>query len=169
MPSAADAQVLADRPAGERLRQGAVLLAGALVLGLVLGDDPRRFYLVPIGLGAIYLASALVGGRRGAYWATALALLGWGAAVVFVQRARPDLDTAGLYMAGAGLGCVAGLLLARRGVAVDPLGLAGTVVLGGALLALSSQVAALTEARTYALAVGAVGLVNVVLALVARR
>ena len=146
-----------------------MLLAGALVLGLVLGDDPRRFCLVPIGLGAIYLASALAGGRRGAYWATALPLLGWGTAVVFVQQARPDLDTAGLYLVGAGLGCVVGLLLARRGVAVDPLGLAGTVVLGGASLSLDPQVAALTEALTYALAVGAVGLVNVALALAARK
>lgn len=163
------APAVADRPADQRLRQGAALLVGALVLALVLGDDPRRFYLVPIGLGAVYLAAALAGGPRGGYWATALVLLGWGAAVVLVQQADPDLDTAGLYLTGAGAGVLLGLLLARRGVEVDALGLAGTVVLAGLSLALSPQVGALTETRTFTLLVGLVGLVNVVMALVARR
>jgi hypothetical protein len=169
MPSITHAPVLSERPPQQRLRQGAVLLAGGLVLALVLGDEPRRFFFVPIGLGVVYLLAALAGGRRGSYWATALVLLGWGAAVVFVREARPDLDTAGLYLLGSGLGVVAGLLLARRGLAVDPLGLGGTVVLAGAILTLAPQVAAFTEARTYALAVGLVGLVNVLLGLLAQR
>jgi hypothetical protein len=169
MSRVASAPVLSGRPPDQRLRQGAVLLAGALVLGLLLGDDPRRFFWVPIGLGIVYLLAALAGGRRGGYWATAIVLIGWGAAVVLVQEARPELDTAGLYLLGTGLGVLAGLLLARTGVAVDPLGLAGTVVLAGGILALAPQVDALTEARTFALAVGLVGLVNVVLAVAARR
>jgi hypothetical protein len=167
--SVTPARAGARRPPGQRLRQGAVLLAGALVLLVVLGDDPRRFSLVPIGLGIVYLLAALAGGRRGGYWATALVLLGWGAAVLYVREARPELDTAGLYLAGAGLGVVAGILLARRGVAVDALGLAGTVVAAGLILALSPQVEAFTEARTYALAVGLVGLVNVVAGAAGRR
>jgi len=169
MSSIASVPVVANRPPDQRLRQGAVLLVGALALGLVLGDDPRRFFLVPIGLGVVYLLAALAGGRRGGYWATAVVLVGWGAAVVLVQELRPELDTAGLYLLGAGLGVVAGLLLARAGVAVDPLGLGGTVVLAGAILAFAPQVGAFNEARTFALAVGLVGLVNVVLAVVARR
>jgi len=160
---------LAERPPEQRVRQGGALLAGALVMALVLGDEPRRFFFLPLGLGLVYLLAALAGGRRGAYWATAIVLLGWGAAVVLVREARPELDTAGLYLLGAGLGVLAGLLLERAGVAVDPLGLAGTVVLAGLVLALAPQVAALTEARTFALAVGLVGLVNVLAGLAARR
>ena len=167
--SVTPARAEAGRPPAQRLRQGGVLLVGALVLLLVLGDDGRRFFFVPIGLGLVYLAAALAGGRRGGYWATALVLLGWGAAVVLVREARPELDTAGLYLTGAGLGVVAGVLLARRGVAVDPLGLAGTVVAAGLALALAPQVEALTEARTFALAVGLVGLLNVVAGAAGRR
>jgi len=169
MSSIAHAPVLPEPSPRQRLRQGGALLVGALVLALLLGDDPRRFFYVPIGLGAVYLLAALAGGRRGSYWATATVLLGWGAAVVLVREARPDLDTAGLYLLGTGLGVVAGLLLARRGLAVDPLGLAGTAVLAGAVLALAPQVSALTDARTFTLAVGLVGLVNVVRGLVASR
>ncbi len=84
---------------------------------------------------------------------------------MLVQHARPDLDTAGLYLVGAGLGAVIGVLLARARVAVDPLGVAGTVVLAGLFLALAPQVGAFTETRTFVLAVAAVGLVNVVLGL----
>lgn len=156
------------RTAAERLRQGGILLAGAFVLALVLSDDPRRFFWVPLGLGLVYLAAALAGGKDGGYWATAVVLVGWGAAVVFVREARPELDLAGLYLLGAGLGAMVGVVLARRGWAVDPLGLAGTVALAGVLLALAPQVEALTEARTFALAVGAVGFVNVVLGLIGR-
>ena len=79
-----------------------------------------------------------------------------------MREGRPDLETAGVYMVAVGLGAVAGLLLARRGVAVDALGLAGTIVLAGLSLAFAGQAEALVEARTYALAVGAVGLVNVI-------
>lgn len=63
----------------------------------------------------------MVGGRRGGYWATAIVLLAWGAAVVWLRQGRPDLDTAGVYMTAVGVGAVAGMLLARRGIAVDAL------------------------------------------------
>ncbi len=54
-----------------------------------------------------------------------------------------------------------GLLLARRGIAVGELGLAGTIVLAGLSLAFATQWD-VVEARSYAIAVGLVGLVNVV-------
>ncbi len=150
-----------DRPSSERLRQGLILLAGAIVFVLVVGAGPRRFYLVPLGIGLVYLASAAAGGRKGAYWATAVVLVGWGAAVAFAHDARPDLDIAGLYLVGAGAGATAGAVLARRGFAVDPLGAAATIALGGLLLALQGRWDPFADARTYAALVGAVGLVNV--------
>lgn len=152
------------RPAALRLRQGLVLLAGAVIFALVVGAEEDRFSLVPLGLGLAYLAAAAAGGRRGGYWATAVVLVGWGAAVVWVSEGNPELDTAGLYLLGAGLGAVAGVLLARAGFAVDPLGLAATVALGGLALAFAPQwPEVLEEARTYAILVGAVGLVHAVL------
>jgi hypothetical protein len=157
------------RPPTVRLRQGLVLLAGALVLGLALGSSPDRFYLVPLGLGLVYLAAAAAGGRRGGYWATALVLLGWGAAVVWVRDGRPDLDVSGLYLFGAGLGAALGVALSRRGFSVDPLGLATTIAAAGLVLALAGHwPGVLEEARTYALLVGLVGLANALAGALAR-
>ena len=154
---------MSDRPASLRLRQGLVLLGGAVVLAAALGAEADRFYLVPLGVGLVYLAAAAIGGRDGGYWATAVVLVGWGAAVVWVREGRPDLDTAGLYLCGAGLGATAGLLLARRGFAVDPLGLTVTITVAGLILSVASRWSeVLEDARTYALLVGAVGLFNVV-------
>lgn len=151
-----------ERPATERLRQGLVLLAGAVVFVLVVGPGPDRFYLTPLGLGLVYLASAIAGGRRGGYWATACVLVGWGAAVLIVHDAKPDLDQAGLYLAGAGAGGTVSLLLARAGFAVDALGVAVTVLLGGVLLAVEPRWSdVLGDARTYALLVGLVAVFNV--------
>lgn len=151
------------RPPALRLRQGLALLAGALLVAVLLGGDARDFYYTPLGLGLAYLAAAALGGRRGGYWATAVVLVGWGAAVVWARKGRPDLDVAGLYLAGAGAGAVVGALLARRGFAVDPLGAAATVLVAGILLSFAGQwPEVLEEARTYALLVGLVGVGNVV-------
>jgi hypothetical protein len=153
---------MSDRSPDLRLRQGLVLLAGAVLFAILVGPDADNFYLVPLGVGLIYLAAAAAGGRDGGYWATAVVLVGWGLAVVWVREGNPDLDTAGLYLLGAGLGAIAGVLLARRGFAVDPLGLATTVALAGLVLAFAAQWSeVLEDARTYALLVGLVGLVNV--------
>lgn len=158
------------RDPDERLRQGLVLLAGAIVFLLVVGTGPDTFYSTPLGIGLVYLAAAIVGGKRGGYWATAVVLVGWGAAVVYVRQARPDFDIAGLYMLGAGLGATAGILLSRSGFAVDPLGATATVAIAGAILALEPRWSeVIGEARTYALLVGAVGLVNAVAGAVARK
>jgi len=159
------------RPPTMRLRQGLVLLVGAVVFAAVVGPEPDRFYLTPIGLGLVYLAAAGAGGRRGGYWATAIVLVAWGLAVVWVREGRPDLDTAGVYMVAVGLGALIGLLIARRGVEVGALGLAGTIVLAGLSLAFATQWGELVEARSYAFAVGLVGLVNVLVGAVsmARR
>jgi len=157
------------RPPAVRLRQGLVLLAGALVFGLVLGPFPDRFHLVPLGLGLVYLAAAVAGGRRGGYWATALVLVGWGAAVVWVREGRPDLDVSGLYLFGAGVGSALGVILSRRGFSVDPLGLAVTIAIAGFVVAVAAHWSdVLEEARTYALLAGLVGLGNAVAGAAAR-
>jgi len=152
-----------------RLRQGLVLLGGATAFLLVVGSDPAAFYLTPLGIGLVYLLAAAAGGRQGGYWAGALVFCGWGAAVVVVRQARPDLDIAGLYLAGAGLGAVLAIAIQRAGVRSDPMGAAAAIVAAGTILALSDTWAPLTESRTYALLVGAIGLLNVVWALLAQR
>jgi len=131
---------------------------------LVIGSSPTGFYWTPLALGLVYLAGAISGGPQGSYWATAVSLVGWGAAVVVVRQLNPDLDTSGLYLLGAGLGATAGMLLARRGFAVDPLGLTITIAVGGAVLAVEPRYSSLLgDARFYALLLGAVGLVNLLL------
>jgi len=152
-----------------RLRQGFVLLVGAIVFSLVVGSGPDTFYWTPLGIGLVYLASAVAGGRAGGYWAGALVLVGWGAAVAYAREARPDVDIAGLYLAGAGIGACLAILAQRLGVKADALGAALTVVVAGTILAFADAVPELTDATTYALLVGAVGLVNIAWALLADR
>lgn len=79
------------------------------------------------------------------------------------------VDIAGLYLAGAGIGASVAIALQRLGVKADPLGAALTVAVAGAILALSDALPELTDARTYAEFVGAVGLVNLASALLADR
>jgi hypothetical protein len=152
-----------------RLRQGFVLLAGAIVFSLIVGSGPDTFYWTPLGIGLVYLASAVSGGRAGGYWSGALVLVGWGAAVAYAREARPDVDIAGLYLAGAGIGACVAIAAQRLGIKVDPLGAALTVVVAGAILAFSDALPELTDARTYAAFVGAVGLVNIAWALLEDR
>ena len=92
-----------------------------------------------------------------------------GAAVAHARQGHPDLDIAGLYLAGAGLGESAAITARRLGIKADPLGATLTAVAAGTILALSGELTELTDARTYAVFVGAVGLVNIVRALLADR
>jgi len=157
------------RASSLRLRQGLALLAGSVVFLLAVGGSADAFYWTPFGIGLVYLAAAAAGGRQGGYWAGAFVFSGWGAAVLIAQLARPDLDIAGLYLAGAGLGAMIAVAAPRAGIRSEPMGAAGAIVVAGAILALAGRWPPLTEARTYALLVGAVGLVNVVWALLAKR
>ena len=158
-----------DRPPRTRLGQGVLLVVGAVLIEFVVGAESSRFTLVPLALGLVYLAAALAGGPRGGYWATTLVLLGFGIAVVVVDRASPELATPGVYLLGAGAGALLAAVLSRRGVAADAVGAAGTVLLIGLVLALTTQVGELAETRTFAVAVGLVGLVNLVIGAIALR
>ncbi len=147
-----------------RLLHGVILLIGAIAIVLALGASATGFYWTPLALGLVYLAAAISGGTKGSYWATAVVLVGWGTTVVVVRQLNPDLDTSGLYLAGAGIGATFGMLLARRGFAVSPLGITITIVMGGAVLAFEQRFSSvLGDARFYALLIGAVGLVNLLL------
>ncbi len=148
------------RPPAVMIRQGLVLLAGAVVIVLAIGDDGRAFYSTPFALGVTYLVTAAAGGRRGGYWAGALVLCGFGGAVLVVRHAHPDLDTSGLYLLGAGVGATVACLLARAGFSADPLGASATVAITGAVLAFAAPWAPRPDARASARLVGRGGVDN---------
>lgn len=150
------------RTPANRVIQGGLLVGGAVALEISAGADRIDFYWTPLILGLIYLLAAIVDGPQGGYWATALALTGWGLAVAFMGEVRPaELDVAGLYLAGVGLAALAGALLRERGFAVSQAGLALTIVGAGLILAFSPRLDAFVDATTYAVVVAVVGLLNV--------
>jgi len=150
------------RTPGNRVIQGLLLCAGAALLQLSAGTDRIEFFWTPLIIGVTYLLAAAVDGPCGGYWATALALSGWGLAVAYLGEVRPlDVDVAGAYLVGVGLAALAAAALRRRGFAVSDTGLALTIVGAGLLLALSPRADALVDATTYAIAVGLVGVLNV--------
>lgn len=159
----------AAKPADVRLLQGIAFLLGALALDVLIQRGATPFFWTPFVLGVTYLAAALAGGRTGGHWPTACVLLGWGTVVAWAGETRPeDVDLAGAYLAGGGIGVLVAGVLARRGFTVDVIGLGASAVLAGSILAFSGRSDALVEARTYAIAVAAVGVVNLALAVRAR-
>jgi hypothetical protein len=136
------------RPPAVRVNEAILLLAGAAFLTVMVDED--RFYWTPLVLGLAMIAAGTVAGRASGYWASGCVLVGWGAAVVFVRLVEPDLDTSGVYLAGAGAGALAALELGRRGFAVDAVVVAATTVLAGAALALTTLGGAFTDPRTFA-------------------
>jgi hypothetical protein len=85
-----------------RINRTVLLVAGAAFPIVMVAPDDDRFYWTPLVLGLSFLAAAAAGRRMGGPWVPACVLVGWGAAVVFVRLAEPDLDTSGVYLAGAG-------------------------------------------------------------------
>jgi hypothetical protein len=146
------------RPRAVRVNEAVVLAAGAAFLVIMVAPDEDRFYWTPLVLGVSLLAAGAVAGRTSGYWAPATVLAGWGAAVIFVRLAEPDLDTSGVYLAGTAAGALAALELARHGFAVDPVTVSATAMLAGAVLALTPQTGVLTDARTYAALLGLLAL-----------
>lgn len=152
-----------------RLGQGLVFLLGAVVTYVLLADEPRLFYRVPITLGIVYLVAAAVGGRDGGHWSTACVLCGWGLAVVALQDWDLDMNAASAYLAGAGLGALVAGGLERVGVSADLLGVAGTILIAGLVFGLEDDVGEVLDAATYAYLLAAVGVVNLALAFGGRR
>jgi hypothetical protein len=145
-----------------RLNRSVLLLAGAAFLIVMVAPDGDRFYWTPLALGLTFLAAAAAGPRTSGPWAPACVLVGWGSAVIFVRLTEPDLDTSGVYLAGAGAGVMAGMELARRGFAVDHVMLAFTLVISGALLALSTVADVFADALTYAAVLGSLAVAQLV-------
>lgn len=156
--------VVAAKPARVRRTQGALLLVGAVVIFLRLGDDPKRFQELPLALGLAYLAAAIAGGRGGGHWATATTLTGFGLAVLAVHEGWVDWGSAPTYLVGVGAGALVAAGLERRDFDATLGGVALTTVAAGLLFAYQGDVDALSDARTYAVALAVVGAVNLVLA-----
>ena len=160
----------AAKSADVRLLQAGAFLLGALALEALVERGSTPFYWVPLIIGLSYLGAAIVGGRTGGHWPTACVLLGWGAVVAWAGQTRPErVDLAGAYLAGGGAGVLVAGLLLRRGFKVDVIGLGAAAVGAGLVLALASRHAGLVEARTFAIALAVLALVNVALGLAARR
>ncbi len=102
---------VADR---RRLAPAALLLAGAVVYGVLVGGGSLRFTTTPLLLGVIVVAAGLVGTRRRVI-GTGLVLAGWGAAVVLVDHGVvPGDRTTPAYMLGIGAGLLVALAAAPR-------------------------------------------------------
>ncbi len=162
--SAVSSSLSSIRSPGNRVVQGLLLGGGAALLAATAGADRIPFYWTPLILGLTYLVAAIVDGPRGGYWATALGLTGWGLAVVYIGDVRPpEVEPAGAYLAGVGLAGVVAAVLRRRGFLISDLGFAATVAAGGLTLALTSRASGtLDDAVTYAIALGVVGVFNVI-------
>ncbi len=160
----------AKKAADVRFVQAGAFLLGALALEALIERGSTPFYWTPLIIGLSYLAAAIAGGRSGGHWPTACVLLGWGAVVVWIARARPaGIDPAGAYLVGVGAGVLVAGVLLRRGFKVDVVGLGGAAVGAGLVLALASRHDAVGEARTFAIALAMVALVNLALGLAARK
>lgn len=150
------------KPAATRRTQGAIFLAGAVAYyaWMHAGDVP--FYWTPLGIGLIYLFAAAAGGRRGGFWATGCVVATWGLGVVLLAELDLELRGVGVYIFALGLGALIAALLGRRGFAVDALGVAGAIVAVGVLLLLEPEVELAGNPDLYAVALAAVGVVNLV-------
>lgn len=164
----ARASLESEEPFARRMRQGVSLIAGAVVLELLVGGGEIEFWWTPLLIGLAYLAAALSGGRDGSYWATAPVLVGWGAVVVWLNEARPDVFAPAAHAFGMGLGVLLAAAAARAGQRVDLLGVGLTATAAGLVFMLEREVDAFGDATTFAVALVAVGLVNLLLGLKVR-
>jgi len=96
------------------LAPAAVLVAGAVLYGVLVGGGSLRFATTPLLLGVIVVAAGLVGTRRRVI-GTGLVLAGWGAAVVLVDHGVVPADrTTPAYMLGVGAGLLVTLASAPQ-------------------------------------------------------
>ncbi|HVM28010.1 MAG TPA: hypothetical protein VM433_10115 [Mycobacteriales bacterium] len=147
--------------------EGAALLAGAALTVVLVDLGPVGYHWLPLLLGGTYLAAAAAGGSRGRLWAPGLVLAGVGATIGLwfeAGRGGDDYRLLPLVVLGLGLGAVLAALLAERGFAIAPMGVALPVVLFGGFALLDQAAPGPLGGRTwpYAALVAAWGLVVVV-------
>lgn len=149
-----------------RIRQGVILLVGALALQLLAGsDDPRLdFYWTPAIIGATYTLAAISGGRDGSYWSTGPVVLGWGATVVWLNEARPDVFASSAYAFGMGLGVLLSALAGRAGARIDPVAIGATATITGFIFMLDRRVEQIGDSTTFAISLAVVGAANLAFA-----
>jgi hypothetical protein len=155
-------------PALQRARQGAMLVAGGLLLEVLVGRGQLAFWWTPLLIGVAYLAAAVSGGRTGSYWATAAVLVGWGGVVVWLNESRPDVFAPAAHAFGMGLGVLLAAAAARAGRPVDLLGAGLTATAAGLVFMLEPEVDSFGDPTTFAVVLVAVGAFNLVLAAKAR-
>nr|MDQ3642927.1 hypothetical protein [Actinomycetota bacterium] len=120
-------------PRSSGMPSSAVILGlGALLYALALGALGLTFDATPLMIGGIALAAAVLG-RAPRLTATALTLIGWGAAVMLTRHGPvPDQREAAAFLVGAGLGLLTARLVARARAGVE-VGEGSTVLVAGGL------------------------------------
>lgn len=141
-----------DRP----LARAAALAVSAVVVYWLVEQRDVGFGKVPLLVGLGFLAGAVAGGPRGALWAPALVVTGWG--LGNDMRGWDSLSGIALpesaaHMVGMGLGILALGVLARYGVETTLWGVGLSVLLSGVLFVgqRGEGYALLNEATGYSL------------------
>ena len=140
-----------DRP----LARAVALAASAAVLYLLVSTHRVDFGWVPLLTGLGYLAGAVAGGPKGALWAPAMVVSGWGLANVLYVRAPFDelgAPESAAHMVGIGAGLLVLAGLHRLGVAASQTGIALSVLLSGVIFELQrgQGIGVLNQAAGYA-------------------
>jgi len=91
-------------------------------------------------------------------------LVGWGAVVVWLNESQPDVFAPAAHAFGMGLGVLLAAAAARAGRRVDLLGAGLTATAAGLVFMLEREVGAFGDATTFAVALVAVGVLNLALA-----
>jgi len=114
---------------------GAVLLAGAALLVLLVEVAGLRFFWVPLVLGLTYLLAAGAGRSLGPLWAPGWVLSAVGLTEgLWFHAARPadSFELAQLTLLAAGTGAVLAAAMSAVGVRVSAMGTALAVLITGA-------------------------------------
>lgn len=132
------------------------------------------FGRVPLLVGLGYLAGAVAGGPKGALWAPALVVTGWGLgndAQSWDSLNGIGLPESAAHMVGIGLGILALGVLARYGIETTLWGVGLSVLLSGLLFIgqRGEGVELLNEATGYSLLLLAYAAAEVVAVAVRRR
>ncbi len=122
-------------PRASAVARGAVLLAGAAALLVLVEGRGVRFYWVPLLLGVTYLLAAATGRSTGPLWAPGWVLTAVGLTEgSWFHAARPadSFELAQLTLLAAGTGAVVAVAMTAVGVRVSTMSVALAVLITGA-------------------------------------